>query len=227
MSEKILEIAAFNIDSAIAAEQGGANRIELCINQEEGGTSPPFLLVKEVLSQVSIPVNVMVRPRSGDFIYTPAELDQMKAEITLLKSLPINGLVFGLLTKQLEVDLIHCKELLALSAPLPCTFHRAFDLCPRPIVALEEIIHCGFSHLLCSGNTGPAAEGLTTLKKLIEQACDRMVIMPGGGIRSGNLLPLLHATGAREVHSSALKNGNIADIQEIQQLKKILNTCQE
>ena len=220
-----LEIACFNAESALVAEKAGADRIELCRGLEFGGLTPELDQVHYVLSSVLLPVFVMIRPRGGDFFYTLQEFEQMKASITLLKSLGAKGFVFGILDEKQGVDKVRNSELVKLAAPWPCTFHRAFDRTPDATKALEDVVNCGFQTILTSGHAPDALQGAGHLKKLIKVASGKIEIMPGGGIRSDNISVLIKKTGANYFHSSALLKGEtIADESEIKILKKQLST---
>jgi len=223
--ELYLEIACFNAESAIIAGRAGANRIELCQGLEVGGLTPEPEVVKLVLTGVSIPVFVMIRPRGGDFVYSNLVYKQMKNEITLLKTLGVKGFVFGILDEKNQVDIIKNSELVKWADPLPCSFHRAFDRASEPHLALESVIASGFKTILTSGHQSNAVQGAEELKRLIELAKGRIEIMPGGGVRSENLPYLIKTTGASYYHSSALLKGESkADEMEIRALKDLLNS---
>ena len=219
-----LEIACFNPESAIIAAQAGADRIELCDGIEVGGTTPNLETTQKVLTQVPIPVYVMVRPRGGDFVYTDAEFLAMKASIAAFKKLQVQGLVFGILKEDDTLDEERNRILVALAHPIPCTFHRAFDRVKHWEIALEQIIDCGFSTVLTSGTKANLMEGLHELQAMQQQAGDRITIMPGGGLRSSNVLQIVHATGVHFVHSSAITDGGtLANPEEIIAIKKESN----
>ena len=201
----MLEVAVFNIESAIAAEAAGANRLELCENPNEGGTTPSYGTLSVVSSTISIPVFPIIRPRGGDFLYTRSEFDVMKNDIRLCKELGFAGVVIGLLLPDGSIDKARTKELVALAAPLEVTFHRAFDRCNDPIKGLHDIIETGCKRILTSGQVPIAADAMPLLKKLVEQAGDSIIIMPGSGVRSNNIKEIIQATGAKEMHSSARK----------------------
>ena len=220
-----LEIACFNAESALVAEKAGADRIELCSGLEFGGLTPELDQVQYVMSNVHLPVFVMIRPRGGDFFYTNPEFEQMKASIILLKSKGVSGFVFGILDENQQVDIVRNSELVQLAVPSSCTFHRAFDRTPEANFALAGVMNCGFQTILTSGHAQDAMQGANHLKKLIEVASGKIEIMPGGGVRSDNISFLIKMTGARYFHSSALLKGEtIADESEIKILKKLLST---
>ncbi|XP_078499669.1 copper homeostasis protein cutC homolog isoform X2 [Lissotriton helveticus] len=198
----LMEVCVDSVESAVNAERGGAGRIELCSNLLEGGTTPSFGVLQVIKQYVQIPVFVMIRPRGGDFLYSDREVEVMKVEIRLAKIHGADGLVFGALTEDGRVDAELCMELLA-SRPLPVTFHRAFDMVHDPMVALETLISLGFERVLTSGCDSSALEGLPVIKRLVEQAKGRIIVMPGGGINERNLQRILEGSGVQEFHCSA------------------------
>lgn len=219
-----LEIACFNSESANIAAQAGADRIELCDGIDVGGTTPNLETTQKVLTQVPIPVYVMVRPRGGDFVYSDEEFQAMKASIAAFKKLQVHGLVFGILKEDDTLDEERNRLLVALAHPIPCTFHRAFDRVTNWETALEQIIDCGFSTVLTSGTKANVVEGLHELQAMQQQAGDRITIMPGGGLRSSNVRHIVLTTGVHFVHSSAITDGGIlANPEEIIALKKESN----
>lgn len=218
-----LEIACFNLESALIAEQGGADRIELCENQLLGGTTPGFEMIREACNRIKIDVYVMIRPRGGNFQYTPEELEQMKADIIRMKTLPVKGFVFGVLDQQNAVAIKENTELVQLASPLTCTFHRAFDEIPDLEQAIDDLVRCGFSTILTSGGHANVDEGERTLMELVAYAGKRIAIMPGGGLRSTNIFRIATRTNAGFYHSSAITDASgIAAIDEVKALKKNL-----
>ena len=218
-----LEIACFNPESALIAQQGGADRVELCDNIKEGGTTPDFEITRQVREQVSIPLYVMIRPRGGSFVYSEEEFQQMKKEIQQFKTLGVNGFVFGILNHDRTINTKQNSELVAMAKPLPCTFHRAFDAVTDVLLSLEDVIQCGFSTILTSGTMPNVVEGITVLQQLVEKANNRITIMPGGGLRSGNIKLLQQQTNAGFYHSSAITDGSeTANIDEVKMLKSNL-----
>lgn len=212
----VLEIACFNSASCLTAQKAGAQRIELCENYKAGGISPSEKLFLETKQNLQIKIFVMIRPRPGDFNYTDAEFELMKKQIVFFKENKCDGFVFGILTTQDKVDTVRCKELVESAKPLPCTFHRAFDEIENSESALEEIINCGFKRILTSGKQKTAAEGSDLISSLIKKTAGRIIIMPGGGVRSSNIAELYKKTSAVEFHSAAIVNsGEIADENEI------------
>ena len=198
-----LEICANSLQSAINAEEGGADRIELCENLSEGGTTPSYGLLLKTRQQVSIPIHVLIRPRAGDFLYSDLEFEVMKEDIKLCKELGFEGVVIGILKADGSVDVERTRILTNLASPMTVTFHRAFDCCRYPEEALEEVIACGCDLILTSGLKPTAEEGSDLLDKLIVQARDRIRIMPGSGIHSGNIGRLKEHIRATEWHASA------------------------
>uniref|UniRef100_A0A8C5Z3A9 Copper homeostasis protein cutC homolog n=1 Tax=Marmota marmota marmota TaxID=9994 RepID=A0A8C5Z3A9_MARMA len=186
----LMEVCVDSVESAVNAERGGAGRIELCSGLLEGGTTPSMVFV-------------MIRPRGGDFLYSDREIEVMKADIRLAKLYGADGLVFGALTEDGHVDKELCMSLVAICRPLPVTFHRAFDMVHDPMAALETLLSLGFERVLTSGCDSSALEGLPLIKRLIDQAKGRIVVMPGGGITDRNLQRILEGSGATEFHCSA------------------------
>ena len=201
----ILEIAVFNIQSAILASKAGADRIELCENPFDGGTTPSYGTLKTVREKINIPVFPIVRPRGGDFLYNDEEYEVMRKDILLIKDLGFEGVVIGLLKQDGTIDVSRTIKLVELAYPLEVTFHRAFDRATEPLQALEDVISCGCQRMLTSGQVPNAFDGKELIKQLIQQADDRIIIMPGSGVRSSNIKELAAYTGAGELHSSARK----------------------
>ncbi len=201
----LLEIACFNLESCSIAQKAGAHRIELCENYSVGGITPSQNLILQARKTLQINLFVMIRPREGNFTYSDSEFEQMKSQIVFCKQNNCDGAVFGILTKENTVDKKRCKELVELAKPIPCTFHRAFDVIENSDQALEEIIDCGFSKILTSGRQKTVIQGIELIKNLITKAKGRIIIMPGGDIRSSNFSQILK-TGASEFHSAAILN---------------------
>jgi len=203
MSTK-LEIAVFSVEAAVTALKAGAHRIEFCENPQEGGTTPSYGSLKTLRSYTTQPVFPIIRPRGGDFLYSRSEFEVMKADLLIVKELGYLGAVIGLLNADGSIDTNRTKELVDIAGPsMQISFHRAFDRCKDPFIALEEIIATGCKRILTSGQVPNAADALALLKKLVEQAGDRIIIMPGSGVRSNNIKEIMQATGAKEMHSSA------------------------
>jgi len=198
-----LEIIGFNIESCIAAQEAGANRIELCASPGEGGTTPSYAFIKEAREKLDIDLYVMIRPGGGDFLYSDDDFEIMKNDVAICKQLGCDGIVTGILTADGKVDKKRCKELIELAYPLEATFHRAFDRVADPFEALEDIIELGFERILTSGLKPKAIDSLELLSKLIKQSDERIIIMPGSGVTAENIITIAESTGAKEFHSSA------------------------
>ena len=218
-----LEIACFNLQSAVIAQENGADRVELCAGIEVGGTTPDLEITKKVRELIHIDLNVMIRPRGGNFVYSDAKFNQMKLEIIEFKKLNVNGFVFGILNEDNSINTIQNTELVNLAKPFPCTFHRAFDEVSDVFQSLEEIIECGFQTILTSGQMPNVVEGVNRLAELVLKSSNRITIMPGGGLRATNLDFIQEKTKANFYHSSAITNGTeTASSDEITALKSIL-----
>jgi copper homeostasis protein len=219
-----LEIACFNLDSAVIAQENGADRVELCAEMEVGGTTPDFEITKQVRELLTIDLNVMIRPRGGNFVYSDVEFQQMKNEILQFKEIGVNGFVFGILNENNSIHTAQNTELVTLAKPFPCTFHRAFDEVEDAFQSLEDVIACGFQTILTSGQKPNVLEGVNRLTELLAKANNRIVIMPGGGLRSNNIEIIQEKTRAPFYHSSAITDGNeTANPEEVKQLKSKLN----
>jgi copper homeostasis protein len=202
MSRKcLLEISVETLEGAMAAERGGADRIELCGDLSLGGVTPGADLVRTVHEQVRIPIFVMIRPRAGDFVYSTAEFAEMKRSIVGAKESGMDGVVLGVLTKDHRVDVERTRELAELANLLPVTYHRAFDESVDSHQALEDVIQSGAKRVLTSGGAQSALEGAVVLADLIEAAGERIVILPGAGISAPNIEQVARLTRAREFHS--------------------------
>ncbi|AMJ65129.1 copper homeostasis protein CutC [Hymenobacter sp. PAMC 26628] len=200
---RLLEICAASLPSALAAQAGGAHRIELCQNLEQGGTTPSYGLIKAVRARLRIPVFVLIRPRAGGFVYSADELAIMRADIEACRALGCAGVVLGALDAAGRVDQAACQALIAAAGPLCVTFHRAFDACPDQPGALEAVIALGCQRVLTSGGQLTAEAGQNQLAALVVQAAGRVRIMPGAGITASNIQTLAAHTGAPEFHASA------------------------
>lgn len=197
-----IEIVATSVQSAINTEKAGADRIELCSELAVGGITPSYGLMRQVLEKISIPVFVLVRPRSGNFVYSDDEFEIIKKDIQICKELGCAGIVSGVLNEDNSIDLIRTKELIELSKPLSFTFHRAFDLTPNPFDDLEKLIEIGTERILSSGQSDSAEKGLNVLVELKEKAQNRITILPGGGVNAENVY-LFKENGFAEIHASA------------------------
>ena len=215
----LLEIACFNLESCLIAQKAGAKRVELCQNYSIGGVTPDETTILEARKQLSIALFVMIRPRKGDFIYSDIEFEEMRSQIEFCKESKCDGVVFGILTREGQVDVARCKKLTELASPMECTFHRAFDETENIMNALEDCITSGFTRILTSGKKNTAREGIENLRNLIEKAKNRIKIMPGSGIRSSTVSELLNRTVATEFHSAAITDkSEMADESEIRKI---------
>jgi copper homeostasis protein len=198
----LLEVCVDSLEGLERARAGGAQRIELCSRLDVGGLSPGLELLSGACSACKLPLHVMIRPREGDFVYSDDEIEAMRAEIERAKGAKVSGVVFGALTRQAAIDRSTTRALAKLARPMSVTFHRAFDAVRDPQAELELLIEIGVDRVLTSGGAASALEGAAKLKRLVDQARGRIVVMPGGGVRAENASEILAATGARELHSS-------------------------
>ena len=206
--KRIIEICANSAQSCVEAEKGGATRVELCAGIPEGGTTPSYGEIKTAQALTSnIDINVIIRPRGGDFLYTEAEIQSMLLDIELCKQLGVHGVAFGCLTKEGDIDVPLMKRLIDAAKPLSVTCHRAFDVCRDPFSALEQLIELGCYRILTSGQQSDAVKGIPLLKELVAKAGDRIIIMPGCGVRENNIELIEKETGAKEFHTSARSIG--------------------
>ena len=197
------EICANSVASCIAAQEGGADRVELCAGIPEGGTTPSFGMIWNARESIDIDLNVIIRPRGGDFLYNESELAEMLFDISAAKELGVDGLVFGCLNPDGSVDMENMALLMEAAGDTPVTFHRAFDHTSDPFKALEDIISLGCRRILTSGCRPTAMEGAEMLAQLVEKAGDRIIIMPGCGVNESNIAEIARLSGAREFHFSA------------------------
>jgi len=216
--KRFIECCCTSVYEARQAQEGGASRIELCENLALGGTTPRRELVKEVVAAVDIPVNVLIRPRGGDFVYTDAQIGEMIASIADYKALGINAVVIGALRRDGSVDTEAMLPLLEAARPLEVTFHRAFDCCADPLKSLEDIISLGCERLLTSGCKADALTGSPLIANLIQKACGRIRIMPGCGVRPTNIAQIEASTKAAEFHSSSHGPNGLTDSAVVSEL---------
>ncbi|WP_298527666.1 copper homeostasis protein CutC [uncultured Porphyromonas sp.] len=195
-----IENCAGSAESARRAQLGGAYRIELCAGLPEGGTTPSYGEIVAARRAVDIKLNVIIRPRAGDFLYTPIEVEAMLEDIKMARQLGVDGIVVGCLTPDGEVDKPLLRRFVEASGDLPVTFHRAIDVCRDPSAALEDIIKAGCARVLTSGGKATALEGAEVIAQLVKQAGDRIIIMPGAGVTPENIAELARITGAKEFH---------------------------
>ena len=204
MSQNLaLEICVDSVASCVAAQAGGATRVELCANLFEGGTTPSAGTIREARKHLEIGLHVILRPRGGDFCYSSTEFDSLVYDLQVAKDLGADGLVIGLLLPNGHVDKPRTEQLVKLAHPLQVTFHRAFDMTPDPEKALTDLLDLQVNYLLTSGQERSACEGIPLLARLVQQAGSRLRVMAGGGITERNLERIVRETGVRDVHLSA------------------------
>jgi copper homeostasis protein len=196
-----LEISVETPEAAVAAERGGAHRIELCAELSVGGLTPGEDLMRMARKKVKVPIFAMIRPRAGDFVYSRHELARMHRDIATARRMGMDGFVLGVLTRDRRVDIAGTRELLKAAEPLPVTFHRAFDEAADLDIALQDVIETRAARILTSGGAAAAPAGIARLAHLVAAASDSILILPGGGINASNALEVARQTGAREVHS--------------------------
>ena len=222
---KKLEIACFNLESALVAAKSNTDRIELCADASSGGITPDFEDIKTLRKETDKEIMVMIRPRGGDFCYSDEEFEKMKSEIIMIKNFRIDGFVFGILNEDNEIDFERNQELVELSKPFPCTFHRAFDRTSDAEDSLQTVIDLGFKTILTSGLDSNVDYGKRELKNLVKKAENQITIMPGGGLRSTNIEEIDSYANATYFHSSAMiDDSGIANLEEINRLKSLINS---
>ncbi len=197
----LLEITVESLDTALAAERGGADRIELCFELTRGGITPSFAAMRRVHEELEIPLFPIIRPRAGNFVYTEQEFAAMKRDISAARDLGVDGVVFGILRSDRSIDVERTSELVQWARPLDVTFHRAFDESIDLLSALEDVIATGATRLLTSGGATVAPQGVAVLRELVNAAGDRIVIMPGSGLDATNIAKIAAETQAGEFHS--------------------------
>ncbi|HZQ08503.1 MAG TPA: copper homeostasis protein CutC [Anaerolineae bacterium] len=203
----LLEVCVESAESAIAAQAGGAGRVELCDNLLEGGTTPSVGTIELARTHLTIAMNVIIRPRGGDFNYSDLEFEIMQRDIQIARERGADGVVIGILKPNGTIDKPRTRRLVELARPMSVTFHKAFDVTRDPFEALETLIELGIDRVLTSGQEASVIEGLDVVKELVQRAGNRIIIMPGGNITARNIQTVLAATGAREFHVTA--NANI------------------
>ena len=206
MRETIFEICVEGIDGLIAAQQAGADRVELCASLVEGGITPSFGTIREALRLATVPFHVIVRPRGGDFLYSEAEYASMLADVEALRDVGVAGVVFGCLAADGTIHETRMAELTRRAGTLAVTCHRAFDMTHDPAEALEALIRCGVGRVLTSGQRDTAVEGAPLLANLVKQAAGRIVILGCGALDPTNIAAVQAETGLTELHFAALKD---------------------
>ena len=197
----LLEISVETAEAALAAERGGARRVELCAELRVGGLTPAEGLMRRVREMVQVPIFAMIRPRAGDFVYSSGEFERMQADIETARRARMDGIVLGILTRERTVDVARTRELVNFARPLPVTFHRAFDDVADLDAGLEDVIETSAARILTSGGAAAAPAALDRLARLVAAAKERIIILPGGGINASNVMQVARKTGAREIHS--------------------------
>lgn len=201
----ILEIASFTLEGALDAEKAGAHRIELCDNASEGGTTPSYGMLVKAKQKIKIPIFPIIRPRGGDFVYSKTDFESMKEDILICKKIGYQGIVVGILNEKGHVHTQRLKAMVKLAHPMQVTFHRAFDRTKKPLIALEEIIDSGCHRILTSGQYPSITEGKENVRIVMARAKERIIIMPGSGLKSSNVKDIALYTGAIEFHTAARK----------------------
>ncbi len=203
MKKGKIEVCTNSVASCVEAQKGGAMRVELCAGIPEGGTTPSQGTIAITRELIEIPIHVIIRPRAGDFLYSPEEIRVMERDIAVAKDCGANGVVIGCLTPKGEIDCKLTERLVKCADGLSITFHRAFDMCVDPMKALEELINLGCNRILTSGQMPTAEAGIPLLRKLVEKSAGRIIILPGCGINENNIWKIAKETGAEEFHLSA------------------------
>jgi len=201
----LLEISCYSVASALNAERGGAQRVELCAARPEGGTTPGHGAIVTTREKLNLTLYVIIRPRGGDFLYSDLEFEEMKKDILFCKEAGVDGIVSGILHADGTVDKERTKELINLARPLGFTFHRAFDMTRDPYEALDDLIAIGADRVLTSGQEATAVKGQKLIRELIDRAGDRIIIFPGGDLDENNLEAFARYTGAQEYHAAACR----------------------
>ncbi len=202
-TQRVYEVCVESVEAAKAAQAGGAHRVELCADLLEGGITPSAGTIALARDRLSVRLHVIIRPRGGDFCYSATEFAVMLRDVATAKALGADGVVIGVLQPDGAINAEHTAELIATARPLSVTFHRAFDVTRNPFEALETLIALGVERVLTSGQEASALEGADLVAELVRRAGDRIIVMPGGGIRAGNVAKVLAATGAQEIHFTA------------------------
>ena len=213
-----LEVCTFNLDDLEIAAKNKVSRIELCINKNYGGITPPY---HHIIDAISLGVNIhpIIRPRAGNFIYTSKEINSIINDVRFCRENNCSGVVLGVLDSNNEVDISNCKKIIKESGDMSLTFHRAFDETIKPYESMEKIIDLGFDRILTSGQEEKASDGVSLINKLVKQSKGRISIMPGSGIRASNVDLFLENNGISEIHSSCYINGFFSEKELVRMIK--------
>lgn len=224
--KKLLEVACFSVESCVKAQESGADRIEFCANYSLGGITPNHEEILRAKDLLNIPLHIIIRPRGGNFTYTTEEINVMKNDILFCKANGINGIVFGVLNSENEIDETICKELIELSMPMSITFHRAIDECKNIEGAFINLIKLGFTRVLTSGGRKSALDGIKEIKNCQMKFGDDIIIIPGGGIRSSNIESIISETNCWEYHSASIVDDtDLVNDFEVKLLKEKIHKC--
>ena len=226
-STRTIEISVDSLAKALAAERAGAHRIELCSDLSQGGLTPEAQLLRSVRQKVRIPIFAMIRPRGGDFAYSDIEYAGMEREMETARGMRVDGLVFGILQRDGQVDVRRTQRLVELARPLPVTFHRAIDVSADIHKALQHVIQTGAVRVLTSGGAATAPEGAACLAKLVKAASGRIVVMPGCGITASNVRQIVKSTGAHEFHaglSSVIQGDDPGELHFASEVRRLVET---
>ena len=216
-----LEVCTFNLDDLEIAAKNKVSRIELCINKNYGGITPPYNHIIDAIS-LGVMIHPIIRPRAGNFIYTSKEINSIINDVRFCRENNCSGVVLGVLDSNNEVDISNCKKIIKESGDMSLTFHRAFDETIKPYESMEKIIDLGFDRILTSGQEEKATDGVSLINKLVKQSKGRISIMPGSGIRASNVDLFLENNGISEIHSSCYINGSFSEKELVRMINKVL-----
>jgi len=216
-----LEVCTFNLDDLEIAAKNKVSRIELCINKNYGGITPPYNHIIDAIS-LGVKIHPIIRPRAGNFIYTAKEINSIINDVRFCRENNCSGVVLGILDSNNEVDISNCKKIIKESGDMSLTFHRAFDETSNPYESMEKIIDLGFDRILTSGQEEKATDGVLLINKLVKQSKGRISIMPGSGIRASNVDLFLENNGISEIHSSCYINGSFSEKELVRMINKVL-----
>ena len=216
-----LEVCTFNLDDLEIAAKNKVSRIELCINKNYGGITPPYNHIIDAIS-LGVKIHPIIRPRAGNFIYTSKEINSIINDVRFCRENNCSGVVLGVLDSNNEVDISNCKKIIKESGDMSLTFHRAFDETIKPYESMEKIIDLGFDRILTSGQEEKATDGVSLINKLVKQSKGRISIMPGSGIRASNVDLFLENNGISEIHSSCYINGSFSEKELVRMINKVL-----